>query len=134
MRADESTDVILLLGSQTLVWIPVATYLRDCGYTVIEGVSGADFHSVLDTGQRIHIVLVDVQLLGATGCFELAQSIRQTHPRIDVVLTCGITGTVKHAQTLCGEEPVRKPYQPRDLEVRIRLLLERRRASDYSEE
>jgi DNA-binding response OmpR family regulator len=123
---------ILLLEPEILIRMVVAQYLRDCGYIVIEGVQGDDFRSLIDSGRQPHIVLADVQLAGATTGFELARSIRQTHPSIDVILTSGIAGTAHEAQDLCDEGPIKKPYHPKDVEARIKILLARRRAANRS--
>ena len=130
MSKEAPPTVILLLEPEILVRMVVAQYLRECGYTVIEGVSAADFGTLMESGRELHIVMTDVTLADGASGFELAQSVRQTHPNIDVILTYGVSGTADRAHELCGEGPIRKPYHPRDVEDRIRSLLERRRKSD----
>jgi DNA-binding response OmpR family regulator len=44
-------------------------------------------------------------------------------------LTSGVSGAVQQCHELCEEGPINKPYQPKDVEARIKMLLERRRAS-----
>ena len=107
----------------------VAEYLRDCGYTVIEATAAKDVWTVLDSGHRLDVVVAEV---GAVDGFSLAKRVRQTHPDIDVILTSGITGTAHESHELCKEGPIKQPYEPKDVEARIRLLLERRRAASKS--
>jgi DNA-binding response OmpR family regulator len=132
MSTNDPQTSILLLEPEILIRMVVAQYLRDCGYMVIEGVHADDFHSLIDSGRQPHIVLADVQLAGTSNGFELARSIRQTHPTIDVILTSGIAGAAHEAQDLCDEGPIKKPYHPKDVEARIKILLERRRAANRS--
>jgi DNA-binding response OmpR family regulator len=132
MNTESAQKVILLLEPEILIRLVVAQYLRECGYTVIEGVSATDFRILIESGREIHVVLADVNLANGTSGFELAQGVRQTNPEIDIILTSGIAGTAVHAHDLCDESPIKKPYHPKDVESRIRILLERRRASDGS--
>jgi DNA-binding response OmpR family regulator len=123
---------ILVLEPEILIRMVVAQYLRECGYTVIEGVQASDFKTLIDSGRQVHLVLADVNLSGNVNGFELSRSIRQTHPNIDVILTSSISGTAEQAHGLCEDGPIDKPYHPKDVEARIRILLERRRSSQRS--
>ena len=64
------------------------------------------------------------------GGFSLAHRIRQTRSDIDVILTSGIADVAQETHELCEEGPIKKPYAPKDVETRIKILLERRRASN----
>jgi DNA-binding response OmpR family regulator len=123
---------IMVVESEVLVRMVVAEYLRDCGYNVIEAMAAKDVWSVLDSGQHLDVVMADVKLSGDVEGFSLASRIRQTHPDIDVILTSGIAGAVHESYELCQDGPIKKPYDPKDIEVRIRILLERRRAASKS--
>jgi DNA-binding response OmpR family regulator len=119
----------MVVESEVLVRMVVAEYLRDCGYNVIEAIAAKDVWSVLDSGHRLDVVMADVKVSGDLEGFSLASRIRQTHPDIDVILTSGIAGAVHESYELCQDGPIKKPYDPKDIEVRIRILLERRRAA-----
>lgn len=126
MSTIQVPQLVLLLEPEILVRMVVAQYLRECGYTVIEGVSASDFHALIESGCRPHIVLADVKLADGPTGFDLASSVRQTHPEIDVILTSGVSRVAEQAQDLCHEGPIRKPYHPKDVEARIKALLKRR--------
>jgi DNA-binding response OmpR family regulator len=129
MGITQAPRVLLLLEPDILIRMMIAQYLRECGYTVIEGVSASDFRTLIGSGRQIHVVLADVVLAGDTNGFELARRIRQTHPRTDAILTSGVETTALQTHEPCHEGPIRKPYHPKDVEARIRKLLERRRAN-----
>ena len=122
---------VMVVEPDVLVRMTVADYLRDCGYTVIEGVAACDVWKVLDSGNPLDVVLADVKLSDLDG-FSLSRRIRQTHANIDVILTSGISGAANKSQELCEDGPIRKPYHPKDVEARIKSLMERRRSSDKS--
>jgi DNA-binding response OmpR family regulator len=126
---NHQAKTIMMLEPDVLIRMVIAEHLRDCGYRVIEGVSAQDAWAVLESGRRIEILLADVKLAGDEDGFSLARRIRQTHPDIDVILTSGIAGAAQESSDLCEEGPIKKPYEAKDVEARIRIMLERRRAS-----
>ena len=127
---DHDAKTLMMVEPDVVIRLVIAEYLRECGYRVIEGVAAQDVWAVLDSGRRVHIVLADVQLAGDGDGFSLARRIRQTRPDIDVILTSGIAGAAQESHDLCEQGPVKKPYEPKDIEARIRILLEHRRASN----
>ena len=127
--AGDSKPVVMVIEPEVLVRMTVAAYLRECGYKVIEGVVAADVRTVLEGAVRLDVVFCEVQLPGGTDGFSLARRLRQTHPMIDVILTSGVAGAAEKSKDLCEEGPMEKPYQAADVAARIRVLLERRKAS-----
>jgi DNA-binding response OmpR family regulator len=122
----------MVVEPDVLVRMVIADYLRGCGYRVIEAVAGKDVWTVLDSGHALDVVMTDVKLVGDEDGFSLASRIRQTLPAIDVILTRGISGAAHESHELCQDGPIKKPYEPRDIEARIRILLERRRVAGKS--
>jgi len=128
--ADPSaTRTVMVVEPDVLVRMVIAEYLRDCGYKVIEAVGSTELWAVLDGGHAIDVLLLEVSLPGDENGFELAHRIRQTRREVDVILTSGVAGTVQHSHELCEEGPIKTPYEPKDVEARIKILLERRRAA-----
>jgi DNA-binding response OmpR family regulator len=132
MKNPKQLKVVMIVEPEVLVRMVVAEYLRECGYLVIEATTAKDVWTVIDSGHRLDVILADLKLAGTVDGFSLAKSVRQTHPNIDVILTSGITGAAQESHELCKEGPIKKPYDPKDVEARIRLLLEGRRAAGKS--
>ncbi len=107
----------------------IASYLRDCGYKILEGVSAADVMAVLGSGQKIDVVFSEVQLCGNVDGFGLARWIRERYPDVDVILTTGTRRAADKASDLCEEGPLEKPYHPQEIVRRINFLRERRRTA-----
>ena len=129
MRNPPKSKVVMIIEPDLLVRMVVAEYLRACGYKVIEAMAAADLWTVLGSAHPVDVVVAEV---GAVDGFAFAKRVRQTHPDIDVILTSGIAGAAHESHELCKEGPIKQPYQPRDVESRIRVLLERRRAATKS--
>jgi CheY-like chemotaxis protein len=127
---NDETKTIMMVEPDVVIRMVIAEHLRDCGYRVIEGVAAEDVWTVLESGRRVDVVLADVKLSGNVDGFSLAHRIRQTRSDIDVILTSGIAGAAQESHDLCQEGPIKKPYEPKDVESKIKILLERRRASN----
>jgi DNA-binding response OmpR family regulator len=128
MNKNTEQQVVMVLEPEVLVRMVIADYLRECGYKVIEGVAADDVWAVLNSGDHIDVLLADIELAGDVDGFAVATRIRQTYADVDVILTSGISGAADKAQDLCEDGPLKKPYQPRDVEARIKALQARRRA------
>ena len=83
--------------------MPIAQYLRDCGYKVIEAVSADEAMAVLLHRETVvDVVFSDIEMPGSIDGFGLAKWIRGHRPGLDVVLAGTIPRTVESAKELCG--------------------------------
>jgi CheY-like chemotaxis protein len=122
-------STILVVEPEILVRMVIASYLRDCGYKVLEGASAADVITVLGSGQKVDVVFSEVRLRGKMNGFGLAHLVREQYPDVDVILTTGPARAADKASDLCEDGPLEKPYEPQEVVRRINLLRERRRAA-----
>ena len=86
--------------------------------------------TVLGSELKIDVVFAEVQLSGDVDGFAVAQWVRQNHPKVDVILTSGVTGAAEKAGDLCDDGPVQKPYHPQEVIRRINILRERQRTAE----
>jgi DNA-binding response OmpR family regulator len=122
-------STVLVVEPDILVRMVIASYLRDCGYKVLEGVSAADVMAVLGSGQKIDVVFSEVRLCGDLDGFGLARWVREQYSDVDVILTTGARRAADKASDLCEDGPLEKPYHPQEIARRINLLRERRRTA-----
>jgi CheY-like chemotaxis protein len=122
-------STLLVVEPDILVRMVIASYLRDCGYRVLEGVTAADVMAVLGSGQKIDVVFSEVRLRGRMDGFGLARWVREHHPGVDVILTSGTARAAERASDFCDDGPLEKPYHPQEVVRRINLLRERRRTA-----
>jgi DNA-binding NtrC family response regulator len=102
---------ILIVEEDLLVRTPLAEYLRECGYIVLEASSADDARTLLEDGsRRVDIVLAEVRSGEASG-FALASWVRTHLPNIQVVLAGTIATATEKAGDICREGPaLSKPY------------------------
>jgi DNA-binding response OmpR family regulator len=114
---------ILIVESDVRIRHPLAEYLRQCGYQVLEVADAATARDMLDAPEfRIDIVLADLDAPHNEG-FALAQWIRRHHPETEVVLAGSVEMAVHKASHLCEEGPaLRKPYNHQHVLNEIRRL------------
>src|SRR5438132_4440807 len=67
-------ETILLVEDEVLVRMPIAQYLRDCGYKVIEAVNADEAITVLLHKETVvDLVFSDIEMPGAVDGFGLAK-------------------------------------------------------------
>jgi len=123
--ARSSTQTILVVDDEVLIRTPVADFLRDCGFRVLEAGDGAQAVQLLQAMPDIDLVFSDVEMPGMNG-FDLATWVRQNRPGLVVVLTSGVAQFANQAKNICktgGPRFLHKPYVFTDLERQIRELL-----------
>jgi CheY-like chemotaxis protein len=109
--AQEVQETILVVEDDVLVRMPIAHYLRDCGYKVVEAANADEAVTVLSHKETIiDLVFTDIEMPGALDGFGLAQWVREHRPGLDVILAGTLPRTVETAKKLCEESPIPKPY------------------------
>jgi CheY-like chemotaxis protein len=71
--ADEPIHTILVVEDEVLIRLPLAEYLRDCGYRVFEASNVAEAKAVLDADTPVDLVFSDVNMPGNENGFALAR-------------------------------------------------------------
>lgn len=119
-----TTPTLLLVEPEIRVRLPVANYLRECGYRVLEASSASEAQAIWEMEPQIDVVLTDVDLPGTMNGFALAHWLRQARPGVRVVLTSGSAAMARMAEDACESGPhLRKPYAQEDLLRHIQQLL-----------
>lgn len=123
---------VLIVEPELPVRHPVAEYLRQCGYQVLEAVNTDEALTLLSGKEDIDVLLVDVSAPGSLDVFALSQWVREKNHRAKVLLAATHQKVVEHAGMLCEKGPMlAKPYHPQQLHEEIkRLLAAHRRSND----
>lgn len=117
----------MVVEPEVLVRMTVADYLRECGYRVVEAITGEEALRILGAGVKVETILSAVRLQGAIDGFALAQRIREGYGGVEVILTTGYAMTAKKAGELCDQGARGRPYHPDLIVDRLKLLFERHR-------
>jgi DNA-binding NtrC family response regulator len=102
---------------------PLAEYLRECGYRVLEAVNTAEARELLGAADDISLVLAEGDA-PEDGGFVLQAWIRNNYPDIEVILAGSVTRAAERAGDICRDGPaVSKPYHHQFVLNTIRRLL-----------
>ena len=120
----DETPSVLLVEPDILMRAPLAAYLRECGYQVIEATSTDEAWALLDKRKpAIDIVFCALDAAGALDGFALAKAVRSRWQDIHVVLAGTLQKAAAVASDLCEDGPhLRKPYESQALVEWIKRL------------
>ncbi len=84
-----STATVLVVEDEIFVREPIAEYLRECGYQVLEAADAREAILLIDSVGSVDVVFSDVRMPGDMDGIALAQWLRTHHPEVSVLLTSG---------------------------------------------
>ncbi len=124
-RKPVAVETVLVLDSDVLVRMPIARYLRDCGYRVLEAANVDEAMTVLQKDDiQVDVVLSDVEMPGSMNGFAFAQWARSARPGLQIVLSGTPRRTADAAAELCEHGPMlMKPYDHKIVLEHIKRLL-----------
>jgi DNA-binding response OmpR family regulator len=127
--ADKKT--VLIVDSEVLIRHPIAAYLRDCDYTVVEASTPAEARIVLEQADiPVDIILCDVGGESDMDGFALSAWVRSNRPAVPVILVASPERAAAVAGDLCESGPMlARPYDPQLVLTRIQKLLASRSQS-----
>jgi CheY-like chemotaxis protein len=117
-------ECVLVIEHDTLVRYPLAEYLRECGYRVLEAVNYTEARALLDkASHRIDVVLADIQTPDQDG-FMFSSWLRRAHPHVELLVSGTVAKIAQNAGELCEEGPAgTKSPNYREVLDRIRRTL-----------
>jgi len=119
---------VLLVEQDVLVRHPLAEYLRECGYRVVEATHYNEAHECLK-GEKHNIDVALIDVGGPTGSgFALSTWIRSNYPTVKTMLGATVGKVLALAGDLCEEGPqAAKRLNYRPVLEHIRQLLANRK-------
>ena len=124
-------ETILVVEDDVLVRMPIAQYLRDCGYKVIEAVSADEAMAVLLHRETVvDVVFSDIEMAGSVDGFGLARWVREHRPGLDVVLAGTIPRTVEAPKSCARQVRCQSPMRRKPFIVTFAACLRRARRRD----
>ncbi|WPN27423.1 response regulator [Pseudomonas sp. P5_109] len=117
-------ETVLIVEDDPAVRVLVSTVLSELGYTFVEACDGDSAVPILDSAQRIDLLISDVGLPGMNGR-QLAEIGRQLRPDLRVLF---ITGYAEHAAVRGGfldpgMQMITKPFTFDLLTAKVREML-----------
>jgi len=115
---------VLVVEDEMMVRMPIAEYLRDCGYNVVEAANANEAIAAMEVEGPVSVVFSDVRMPGSMDGFGLAEWFRSHYPSVPVLLTSGYNGGRSiPAASLPGVRFIEKPYSQTQVEQRIAALI-----------
>lgn len=120
-----SDTLVLIAEPDALIRTPLAEYLRDCGFAVVEATTGTEAMTLLEScNPPIKLLLAAVDLDKEPNGFALARWARAHRPGMKVLLAGSVEKAADAAVDLCDEGPdLARPYDSQMVVDRIRRLL-----------
>jgi response regulator RpfG family c-di-GMP phosphodiesterase len=111
---DTSPSSVLIVHGEIIARHAIASYLRHCGYAVVEAANTDEaFLALGEPLLTIDVVLCEVTSIGPQKCFELANWVRAHRPELEVKLVGGVETAAEKAAELCEIGPhLKRPYEP----------------------
>ena len=128
MKSAQSSQLqpqsILVVDGEIISRYVIASYLRHCGYSVVEAANINEAHiAIPHKDLSIDVILFDVSTLGEDGGNQLTSWAKTHNPDLEIKLVGGVEMAAQAAADLCKNGPhLKKPYEP-DLVVKYIELL-----------
>lgn len=118
------TPKILIVEDETVTRNTLKSVFEAEGYEVFQATDGNEMHRMLEQ-QEIHLIIMDINLPGKNGLM-LARELREN---TDIALIF-LTGRDNEVDRILGleigaDDYLTKPFNPRELTIRARNLLQR---------
>lgn len=123
--AQGTAYTVLVVEDELTVRLPIAEYLRDCGYSVLEAGNAGEAIDVIDNAGSVSVVFSDVRMPGAMDGFGLAKWCQTHHPEIPVLLTSGYNPNRVKTGNDGAVQLITKPYTQAQIAHRIAAVLSR---------
>ena len=120
----EANEVVLIVEDEAVVRLLIVETLNDLGYQALETADSAAALRILQSSQRVDLLVSDIGLPGLNGR-QLADAARVTRPRLKVLFVTGYAEDAAGSAFLePGMEIVIKPFTMEALASKIREMIE----------
>jgi CheY-like chemotaxis protein len=125
----EHEEVVLIVDDEPTVRMLVSDILQELGYRSIEASDGASGLQILQSTQRIDLLITDVGLPGGINGRQMADAARVARTQLKVLFITGYAenAVLSHGHLDHGMHVLTKPFSMDALAARIKKLLETRR-------
>jgi PAS domain S-box-containing protein len=117
-------EVVLVVEDEAVVRLLIVEELNDLGYRALEAADGSAALRILQSSQRIDLLVSDIGLPGLNGR-QLADAAREKRPKLKVLFMTGYAETAAGKSFLApGMEIITKPFTMDVLASKIREMIE----------
>ena len=113
MPAQNSRTAILVVEDEPLPRMDLVDTLNDAGYEVLEACNAAEALGYLQSGERVDVLITDIQLGGDLTGWDIAEKFRAARSDVSIVYTSG--NAVDHSRKVSGSVFFGKPCRTIDI-------------------
>jgi PAS domain S-box-containing protein len=128
VRAIENAPgkTVLVIDDEPIVRMLVVDTLEELGFACIEAGTGPEGVSVLESNERLDLLITDVGLPGGMNGRQVAERARELRPELKVLFITGYAenAALNHGHIGRGTRVLTKPFSVSELTARIDSLLE----------
>ncbi len=119
-------EVILIIDDEPIVRMLLVEIVEEAGYTAIEAEDGPSGLKILQSDQKIDLLITDVGLPGGINGRQVADAARMTRPDLKVIFVTGYAenAVVGNGILAPGMTIVTKPFVMQDLARKIQSMIE----------
>ena len=120
----EAGETVLVIDDEPTVRMLISDALKDLGYICKEASDGVEGLKVIETGERLDLLITDVGLPGLNGR-QVADAARARLPDLKVLFVTGYAenAALNHGHVGPGMEVMTKPFSVEDLATRVERML-----------
>jgi CheY-like chemotaxis protein len=120
----ETDKIILVVEDESIVRLLIVEVVNDLGYRALEAADGQSALRILQSTQRVDLLVTDIGLPGLNGR-QVADGGRSTRPELKVLFMTGYAENAAGKAFLGrGMEIITKPFATEVLARRIRAMVE----------
>jgi PAS domain S-box-containing protein len=119
-------ETVLVVDDEAVIRMLVVDVLEGAGYRAIEAADGAEGLKVLESGERIDLLVTDVGLPGGMNGRQVADAGRVLRPGLKVLFITGYaeTAVIGNGQMESGMQVITKPFSIAELGEKIRQMID----------
>lgn len=120
--ADLLDRIVLVVEDEVLIRLVIADLIREAGFTVWEAANGDDARRLLQTTDRVSLVVTDFNMPGETDGLALARHVRANYPQIKLIFVSAeaVPGASEIVDAMFD-----KPLDPERLIQQVAALMQR---------
>jgi CheY-like chemotaxis protein len=121
----EAGETVLVIDDEPTVRMLITDALGDVGYTCVEAADGAAGLKILQSNDKIDLLITDVGLPGGLNGRQVADAARALRPDLKVLFITGYAenAALNHGHIERGMEVLTKPFAVDELAARVERIL-----------
>ena len=129
-QPDETTPHVLIVDDDTRIRELLQKYLSDNGYRTSTAADAAEAQTKMD-GLEYDLLVLDIMMPGVTG-LEFTEQLRAAENAVPILLLTALSDTENRIEGLAvgADDYLPKPFDPKELLLRIQSILRRSGADE----